>query len=183
MKFQLQPLAASDSEVFISDMQEAFQKGAEEAFGETGEEILPRRDVEENLKEPGAHAFSALSDGKPVGGAIVTIDEKTQHNHLDFLFVKTGVQSQGIGKAIFRALEELYPETRVWETVTPYFEKRNIHFYVNVLGFYIVEFFNPFHPDPHRPESAGITADEYFEGMFRFEKEEDGALLNEHVEP
>jgi hypothetical protein len=29
---------------------------------------------------------------------------------------------------------------RVWETMTPYFEKRNIHFYVNKCGFHIVEF-------------------------------------------
>ncbi len=32
----------------------------------------------------------------------------------------------------YRALEEfgerLYPETKVWETCTPYFETRNIHF-------------------------------------------------------
>ena len=31
---------------------------------------------------------------------------------------------------------------REWELVTPYFEVRNIHFYVNKCGFHIVEFFN-----------------------------------------
>ena len=39
----------------------------------------------------------------------------------------------------------MHPEIRVWETVTPYFEKRNIHFYVNRLGFHIVEFWNKYH--------------------------------------
>ena len=28
----------------------------------------------------------------------------------------------------------------MWETCTPYFEKRNIHFYVNKCGFQITEF-------------------------------------------
>ena len=42
-------------------------------------------------------------------------------------------------------------KTIAWETITPYFEKRNVHFYVNKCGFHIVEFFNEHHPDPHDP--------------------------------
>ena len=41
---------------------------------------------------------------------------------------------------------------REWELVTPYFEVRNIHFYVNKCGFHIVEFFNERHPDPSDPD-------------------------------
>ena len=36
--------------------------------------------------------------------------------------------------------------TTVWETITPYFETRNIHFYVNRCGFHIVEYLNKHHP-------------------------------------
>ena len=72
-------------------------------------------------------------------------------------------------------VERLYPETRVWETCTPYFEKRNIHFYVNRCGFHIVEFFNSHHPDPHDPETGEMNdyggEDGGFDGMFRFEKQ------------
>lgn len=75
-----------------------------------------------------------------VGGAVVVIDKSTQHNHLDLLFVKNGIQSKGIGKKIWFELEEMYPGTKVWETCTPYFDRRNIHFYVNVCGFHITEF-------------------------------------------
>ena len=32
-------------------------------------------------------------------------------------------------------IEKKHPNTKVWETVTPYFEKRNIHFYVNLCNF------------------------------------------------
>ena len=42
-----------------------------------------------------------------------------------------------------------YIRTRKYgKPVTPYFDKRNIHFYVNVCGFHITEFFNEKHPMP-----------------------------------
>ena len=78
--------------------------------------------------------------------------------------------SKGIGTAAWKIVESLYPETKVWETCTPYFEKRNIHFYVNKCGFHIVEFFNGLHPDPRDPET-GYTEDFEDGGeMFRSEK-------------
>ena len=68
-------------------------------------------------------------------------------------------------------MEKLHPEVKVWETVTPYFEKRNIHFYVNRCGFHIVEFFNSHHHGPDDPAAADETPDDQFSGgMFRFEK-------------
>ena len=36
--------------------------------------------------------------------------------------------------------------TRIHRQLNTYFEKRNIHFYVNRCGFHIVEFFNSHHP-------------------------------------
>ena len=59
---------------------------------------------------------------------------------LELLFVAPGVHSKGIGYAAWQAIETLYPEVEIWQTCTPYFEKRNIHFYVNRCGFHIVEF-------------------------------------------
>ena len=51
-----------------------------------------------------------------------------------------------------------------------YFEKRNIHFYVNRCGFHIVEFFNSHHPDPNDPDVSEQMNEQFPEGMFRFEK-------------
>ena len=51
-----------------------------------------------------------------------------------------------------------------------YFEKRNIHFYVNRCGFHIVEFFNSHHPDPNDPDRGEEMDEQFPEGMFRFEK-------------
>ena len=87
------------------------------------------------------------------------------------MYVKIGAQNSGNGFRIWKAIEELHPETKIGETHTPYYDKRNIHFYVNRCGFKIVEFFNPKHKDPHQiGETAGNIPKEnnYF---FRFEKE------------
>ena len=62
----------------------------------------------------------------------------------------------------------IYPETNVWETCTPYFEKRNIHFYVNRLKFHIVEYYNSKNPDPNMPNDYQESNE--FDGMFKFEK-------------
>ena len=99
--------------------------------------------------------------------SINAIDTKTKHNHLDLLFVKSGTQGKGIGKAIWFAIEKLYPDTKIWETCTPYFEKRNIHFYVNVCGFHITEFFNEKHPMPDTPDDFIGDGNER---MFAFKK-------------
>lgn len=173
MNFELTPLCKEHIHQFKRDMQEAFRQGAIERFGEMKEEILPESHIDRSLSAKGAIAYEAVSDGVSVGGAIVAIDEETQHNHLDFLFVRVGIQSKGIGQSIWNSIERLHPETKVWETCTPYFEKRNIHFYVNRCKFHIVEFYNKNHPDPNAPdeyEKEDGNNHEYFEGMFRFEK-------------
>ena len=165
MNFNLLPLCNEDMVEFKKDMQYAFKMGAVNEFGETDSEILPEEDIDLSLSKNGAVAYKAVMDGEMVGGAIVVIDEISQHNHLDFLYVKYGVQSKGIGQAIWRRIEKNHPNTKVWETVTPYFEKRNIHFYINQLGFQAVEFFNPHHKDPTIPDD--MLGGDYF---FRFEK-------------
>ena len=165
MNFNLLPVSQKDFTDYKKDMQEAFQKGAAAEFADLDMEILPEEDIDRSLNTKGAIAYKAIVDDEMVGGAIVVIDEKTQHNHLDFLYVKYGIQSRGVGQLIWKEIEKLNSATKIWETVTPYFEKRNIHFYVNCCGFHIVEFFNPQHKDPNTPED--MVGGDYF---FRFEK-------------
>ncbi len=168
MDFQLVPIGDNDLRQYKADMQEAFQKGYEDEFGQSKEEILPEKDIDQSLKADGSVAYKALVDGKMAGGAIVVINSATQHNHLDFLFVKYGTQSKGIGKAIWNEVEKRHPQTKVWETCTPYFEKRNIHFYVNKCGFHIVAFLNEKYPDPNMPDDFIGDGNG---GMFVFRKQ------------
>ena len=177
----LAPLEADDKEQFIKDNQEAFKYGATEEmtkqreqsqarlsfaesrrnsseaqfgmrddhFEEDGE-IISRETIEQSIN--GGEAYRILLDGKKVGGVVVSIDKSFRHGELELLFVAPNVHSKGIGYAAWCLIEKLYPKVIVWETVTPYFEKRNIHFYVNKCGFHIVEF---------------MREDD---GMFRFKK-------------
>ena len=171
----LTPLTDDDQEQFILDNQRAFKYGAIEEFGlrddhyEEDGEIISRETVLRCIRD-GA-AYRIREDGRNVGGVVLQIDEKSKHNHLDLLFVCPNAHSKGIGFAAWKEVERLYPDTEVWETCTPYFETRNIHFYVNKCGFHIVEFFNSHHPDTHDPETGEGKNYEDGGGMFRFEKQ------------
>lgn len=164
-------ITVQDKNTFISEIQEAFQNSYVSEFGEFEKTILPTEDIEGSFNAKGSEAYLAEIDGERVGGTIIVIDDKTGYNSLHLLYVKSGVQNAGNGFKIWKAIEALHPETRIWETHTPYYDKRNIHFYVNRCGFKIVEFFNPKHRDPHQTgESAGNIPQEH-NYFFRFEKE------------
>ena len=168
MNIEVIPMLQEDIPYFKRDIQEAFQKGFEDVYGKTEGTILPEQDIDRSLNAAGSIAYKAVMNGEIVGGAVVVIDPVTQHNHLDLLYVKYGIQTKGIGFAIWKAVEQFHPETKVWETCTPYFERRNIHFYVNKCGFHIVEFQNEHHPDPNLPDDfIGDGGD----GMFVFQKQ------------
>ena len=176
MEIKLTPLTPDDREQFILDNQEAFRYGAMEEFGmrddhfEEPGEIISKDTIEKSIDA--GEAYRIMADGKKVGGLVLRV--KGDRGDLDLLFTSPKEHSRGIGYAAWCEVEKLHPEVKVWETVTPYFETRNIHFYVNRCGFHIVEFFNSHHPDPSDPEMAeqghGNLDDQFPDGMFRFEK-------------
>ena len=145
-------LSEEHTVAFKEEMQEAFQHGFMAYYKDDNQwQVLPDKDFYQSLEAEGAEAYEAVSeDGQRVGGAIITANGTL--GELAFLYVKVGVQSKGIGQAIWRAIETMHPEIEVWETCTPYFDRRNIHFYINRCGFHAVEFFNEHHPDPNMPE-------------------------------
>lgn len=165
-------LEESDREQFIKDNQEAFNYGALEEFGlrddhfEEDGQIISRETIVQSINS--GEAYRIMHDGKTVGGVIISVNG--EHGELEILFVSPKVHSKGIGYSTWCKIEEMHPEVEIWETVTPYFEKRNIHFYVNRCGFHIVEFFNSFHSDPNDPDIARQTDEQFPDGMFRFEK-------------
>lgn len=158
----------ADRDHFVATLQEAFAIAVIEEFGCLGDGAVPsEEDMIAVFESPNTVVLRILEDGEWVGGAAVSIDAETQHNSLDFFFVNAGESGRGLGRKAWAAIEAAYPATKVWITHTPYFEKRNIHFYVNVCGFSIVEYFNARHPDPHDPDDPSWPD---LGGMFRFEK-------------
>lgn len=166
MKFAALPKTAVPK--FKELMQEAFQQGYESVFGPCSATILPERDMDAALAAANGKAHVALDEaGAILAGAVVSVDVATGHGHLEFLFVTCGMQNKGIGHELWKYIERTYPEITVWKTVTPYFDKRNIHFYVNKLHFHIVEFI-------YQRNEGYNGKDEFMgeggEGMFVFEK-------------
>lgn len=179
MDITLNPLRDDDRARFILENQAAFRYGAEEdccrfgaeeddelceelsvySYAGADEEIISRETIERTIDA--GEAYRIMLRGEPVGGLVLRTEGA--RGVLELLFVSPELHSCGIGYAAWCAVEALYPDIRVWEACTPYFEKRNIHFYVNRCGFRIVEFYNEKHPDPHEPDCCD-------DGMFRFEK-------------
>lgn len=170
---KLVPLSSSDREQFIRDNQEAFNYGAMQEFGlrdghfEEDGQIISRKTIEDSIDAENAETYRIISDDQIVGGVVISVDRNSNSGELVLLFVTPQSHSKGIGYAAWCAVEAMHPKIKVWETVTPYFEKRNIHFYVNKCGFHIVEFFHDIDGDPggHGEKSGKPDFD-----MFRFEK-------------
>lgn len=166
MNVELIPTRDDERENFIVNIQAAFKKAVVEEYGDNGKEVIPREDVEKSFAEDGAEILNIVSGGQIVGGAVVVI-RPDNHNELLLLYVNVDCHGKGIGSAAWRAIEARYPATEIWETVTPYFEKRNVHFYINKCGFHAVEFFNPQHKSPDFDGDEDFPGGDYF---FRFEK-------------
>ena len=169
---ELRPLTPEDREQFITDNQEAFNYGALQEFGcrddhfEEEGQIISRETIEKSID--GGEAYRIFCDDQVVGGVVINVKE--DRGDLELLFVSPNTHSKGVGYAAWCEVERMHPEVTVWETTTPYFEKRNIHFYVNRCGFHIVEFFNSHHPEPNESDEDHGVPDE----MFRFEKRMSG---------
>ena len=176
-KVTLVPFREDDREQFILDNQWAFKHGAMIEFGERDDhlnfdgEIISRKTIESCIDAPDRETYRIVVDGRNVGGVILKINNETHHNELEILFVSPDEHTKGIGYGAWQAVEALYPETEVWETCTPYFEKRNIHFYVNKCGVMIDEFWcEYFRSDHEMPDTDERDPDEGPDEMFRFVK-------------
>ena len=158
MPIRLEPLKPEDENQFILDNQYSFRFGAEQYFSqsemeeqcEEPGEIISRETIYESIHRDGSIAYRILDEGKAVGGVIVRVDG-TQ-GELEIFFVDPSCHSKGVGQAAWKEIEKIHSNVKVWETVTPSFEKRNIHFYVNKLGFHIVAYYNEHYPEPNCPE-------------------------------
>ena len=176
-KVTLLPLCKEDREQFILDNQRAFKYGAIEEFGKRDDhldfdgEIISRKTIERCIDSPDSEAYRIVVDGRRVGGAILRINKETNRNELEILFVSPEEHSKGIGYGAWLAIEQMHPETEVWETCTPYFDKRNIHFYVNKCGFHINEFWCEYYqPEQKMPNDDEHDPNEGPDEMFSFIK-------------
>lgn len=170
MKLELKKFELPEIRFFQQKMVESFQYGVLERFGDLSAAPVPQEDdLSQSVKKVNTDIWAIMLDGVPAGAAVIVKDVETGRYSLDLLFIFKEFINKRIGAKAWRLIEETYPEAKVWETHTPYFERRNIHFYVNKCGFKIVEFFN----EVHREVEHDLTEefkDINTSGFFRFEK-------------
>lgn len=155
---------------FKKRLQAAFSQALDLPNNNPDLPIPPDQDIESSYYSNEAETYNVFKQGQHIGGVILSINHVSNHNHLDFFFINPENHSKGLGYEVWQAIEEKYPETEVWHTGTPYFEKRNIHFYINKCGFQINEFFCEYHPDPHFKEESDLDDTGLDDGFFSFIK-------------
>lgn len=157
-------LTEHDYADFRDDVKRIFSIAVVEAFGKPkgDDEIIRDDEIDVSLYNSKCEVLAVYADGEKVGGIVVKLETETQQHWLELFYIYPDKHGKGLGTEIWQGLELRYPDTKVWRLITPYFEKRNIHFYVNKCGFKIVEFFNKAHRDINRPFSGNDFHDEYF---------------------
>ena len=166
MNIQLKKIEPHEFDLFYREMKISFRQGVIDRFGdETAAPIPSAEDINDSSSD--SDIFIITADGVPAGGTIIKKEENHKYS-LDLLFIFKAFLNKKIGFAAWQTIESHYPDARVWETCTPYFERRNIHFYLNKCNFKIVEFFNEFHREEH--DLTDEFKDINTSGFFRFEK-------------
>lgn len=129
-------------------------------------EIVSYDEINSSITAKNAQTYNIIYNGKIIGGVVLIINNETNINSLELFFIKNEYNNLGLGYDVWKIIENKYPNTKKWITITPYFEERNIHFYINKCGFKIIEFFNDKHIDSKVPRHKISELNSYF----KFEK-------------
>ena len=141
----LKDVKEEDIFMFKNKLKESFIFGAKNYFGEDITDKIPEeKDIDESLNMEQVYSYHLLLNNEKIGGAIIEINNETNHNELHFFFIYPEYQNKKMGYLSWKSIENKYPQTELWTCYTPYFEKRNINFYVNKCGFHIVAFYNKY---------------------------------------
>ena len=96
-----------------------------------------------NAIESGADSYCILVDEQLAGAVIVFSKPQLHENFLGCIFLDPALRGKGLGKKVWDSIEAMYPDVKVWRTETPLCSRRNLHFYINKLGFMAYRIDNP----------------------------------------
>lgn len=89
-----------------------------------------------------ATSFKILINDELAGATVLWINQNKE-NFLGCIFLHPRFEDKGIGTEIWKLIEKMYPDTKIWRTETPIFSHRNHNFYVNKCGFHVIHINNP----------------------------------------
>ncbi|WP_266034753.1 GNAT family N-acetyltransferase [Brucella intermedia] len=87
-------------------------------------------------------AYKIVIGDDVVGGVFLSFDPFGDSVHcatLSLLGIRADMQGKGIGQKVWRKLEEIHSDVRIWRLHTPAFALRNLAFYVNQCGFVLYD--------------------------------------------
>ena len=70
-----------DKEIFIKEIQEAFQEAYIGECGDWKDIVLPTEDIEESFNAPGAEIYFAEIQHQRIGGVVITVNSETLHKY------------------------------------------------------------------------------------------------------
>lgn len=162
----LKKLAGADYGEFKAKIQESF--GIALANFENAPVVPSDEELMSLLGNNAYDKFMIYSGDEKIGGAVIFANHETGINTLELFFMYKEKINSGLGVQVWERIERHYPDAKIWQTVTPYFEKRNINFYVNKCGFKIVEFCNKHHKSKilnetqYPPDNEFPEAEDFF---------------------
>lgn len=87
-------------------------------------------------------AYGITANGEMIGGVFLSFDQFEPNKRtatLCLLGIKEERQGRGIGRRVWKKIEEIHEDVQVWRLHTPAFAIRNVAFYVNQCGFVLYE--------------------------------------------
>lgn len=168
MNIKIKKIEPTEIDLLKNEIKKSFTQGVIDHFGNPSAAPIPSdTDISDTLNNSSCDIFIITANNEPAGGAIIKREADHKYS-LELFFIFKDFLNRKIGSAAWLTIEQHYPDAEIWETCTPYFERRNIHFYLHKCGFKIVEFFSEYHKSEHAltDKFKDINAS----GFFRFEK-------------
>lgn len=166
MDITLKKITEKDKQYFKTKIQESFGIAISKIMDNPP--IIPsNKELDNAFKNLQNDTYFICVNDEKVGGAIIKINNETNNNSLELFYINKEQIGKGFGLKAWQLIEKQYPDTKIWRTVTPYFERRNVNFYINKCGFKVVEYCNKYHKslDEHynqTPEGNIPEAEDFF---------------------
>ena len=154
----------SEMPKLMTILEKSFATAMEDYPKDAGRMPVPSGKDIVTMSAEGKDVLAIYISSELVGGAVLSINHDSGDNIVELLFISAEKKRNGLGTQAWHAIESLYPDTKKWELGTPYFLKRNIHFYINKCGFKITKYYNKWNPFISENKTEDVD-------FFWFEKE------------
>ena len=99
--------------------------------------------LRKNGLDSGADSYCIYVNQELAGAVIIFCNPNKNENFLGCIFLNPVFRGKGIGTSVWKKIEKMYPDVKVWRTETPLCSKRNLNFYINKLGFMAYKITDP----------------------------------------